>query len=312
MGPGLSARERRSVFVDAGGIRLHAVVDEPAAPGAGPARRAARAGDSSRPRSTEILVLHGFTGAAESMACIAEPLSTFARVARLELVGHGESEAPLLLAPYAMDACARQVAEASRALGFRRPHLLGYSMGGRAALAAALASPNAFASLILIGATAGIADPVARAERIAADRALADSIEQGGLERFVDAWMAQPLFASQARLGREALERARKQRLANRPFALANSLRGMGAGAQAPLHDQIARHADPVLLVVGAEDAKFRAIAEALARSLPAAQIAVIEGAGHAAHLEAPERVAAVVRTFVERVERAERDGDRA
>jgi len=283
---------------------LHAVVDGPVtdnddnADTADHARRATRAGNSPRP--PDILVLHGFTGAAESMACIAEPLSAWARVARLELVGHGESEAPQALEPYAMDVCARQIAEAARALGFTRPHLLGYSMGGRAALAAALASPESFAGLVLVGATAGIADPEARAERIAADRALADSIEQGGLERFVDAWMAQPLFASQARLGREVLERARKQRLTNRPFALANSLRGMGAGAQAPLHDQLARYADPVLLIVGEEDTKFRAIAEALARSLPAAQIAVIEGAGHAAHLEAPERVAAVVRAFVE------------
>jgi 2-succinyl-6-hydroxy-2,4-cyclohexadiene-1-carboxylate synthase len=299
----LSARESRSVFVDAGGIRLHAVIDEPDAPGApdaGHARGAARA--DRRPPLPEILVLHGFTGAAESMAGIAEPLSCWAQVARLELVGHGESEAPQALEPYAMDACARQIAEAARALRFTRPHLLGYSMGGRAALAAALASPESFAGLVLVGATAGIADPVARAERIEVDRTLADSIEQGGLERFVDAWMAQPLFASQARLGREVLERARKQRLANRPGALANSLRGMGAGAQAPLHDQLARYAGPVLLVVGEEDAKFRAIAEALALSLPDPQIAVIEGAGHAAHLEAPERVAAVVRTFVELV----------
>jgi 2-succinyl-6-hydroxy-2,4-cyclohexadiene-1-carboxylate synthase len=290
----VSTGERRSVFVEAGGLQLHAVVDEP---GTGGARGAAPAAGS--PRTPEILVLHGFTGAAPSMACIAEPLATWARVARLELVGHGESEAPLALAPYAMDACAAQIAEASRALGFARPHLLGYSMGGRAALAAALASPESFAGLVLVGATAGIADPVARAERVEADRALADSIEQGGLERFVDAWMAQALFASQSRLGREALERARKQRLSNRPAALANSLRGMGAGAQTPLYDQLPRHVGPVLLVVGEEDAKFRAIAKALAESLPDARIAVIEGAGHAAHLEAPDRVATVVRAFV-------------
>ena len=281
----MSARSSRSVFVEAGGIRLHAVVDE------------GRADDTRRAQSgaprPDILVLHGFTGAAESMACVAQRLSPWARVARLELVGHGESEAPRELAPYAMEACATQIAEAAHGLGLTRPHLLGYSMGGRAALAAALAQPNSFAGLVLVGATAGIADPKARAERVASDRALADSIEQGGLEGFVDAWMAQPLFASQARLGREALERARRQRLSNRPDALANSLRGMGAGAQ------LARYPGPVLLVVGEEDAKFRAIAQDLARSLPGAQVERIDGAGHAAHLEAPDRFAAVVRAFV-------------
>ncbi len=281
----MNASESRSVFVEAGGIRLHAVVDEP------------RAAAAPIP---ELLVLHGFTGAAESMEGVARGLASFARVARLELVGHGQSDAPESLAAYGMDACAAQIADAARGLHFERPHLLGYSMGGRAALAAAIARPEAFASLVLVGATAGIADPAARVERIAADVALAESILQGGLERFVDAWMAQPLFASQARLGRELLERARQQRLENRPHALAQSLRGMGAGAQAPLHALLERHRGPVLLVVGGEDAKFRAIASELARSFSDARVEVIEGVGHAAHLEAPARFAAVVQAFVE------------
>lgn len=283
----MSAGTRRSVFVEAGGIRLHAVVDEPA---------------TSLPSIPipEILVLHGFTGAAESMECVASGLSPFARVARLDLVGHGESDAPDSPAAYAMEACAAQIVEAARALGFERPHLLGYSMGGRAALAASIAKPDAFASLVLVGATAGIADPAARAERIASDEALADSIVAGGLERFVDAWMAQPLFASQARLRAAVLERARRQRLSNRPHALAHSLRGMGAGAQAPLHGALARQRSPVLLVVGGEDAKFCAIANALAGVLPDARVEVIAGVGHAAHLEAPDRFAALVRGFLE------------
>ena len=285
----MSSDAGRRVFVEAGGLRLHAVVDEPRD------RAAHRAGAPG----PDFLVLHGFTGAAESMEGVARRLCGWARVARLDLVGHGESEAPLALPPYAMEACATQVAEAALALGLERPYLLGYSMGGRAALAAALTRPHAFAGLVLVGATAGIADSTARAERVASDRALADSIERDGLERFVDAWMAQPLFASQARLGRDLLARARRQRLANRPAALANSLRGMGAGAQPPLHDRLDRYAGPVLLVVGEQDLKFRAIAQALARALPDARIEVIEGAGHAAHLEAPDRFAAAVRDFV-------------
>ncbi len=281
----------RSVFVEAGGLRLHAVVEAP-----GAARADGQAGRCARP---ELLALHGFTGSAESMAPVAHALAPFARVACLDLVGHGGSDAPHAPEPYAMDACAQQIADAARALGLGRPHLLGYSMGGRAALAAAIARPDAFASLVLVGATAGLADPAARAERIAADHALADSLARDGLEAFVERWMAQPLFASQARLGRAALEAARRQRLANRPHGLANSLRGMGAGAQAPLHDRLAALRLPVLLVVGEQDAKFRAIAEELAKALPAARIATIEGAGHAAHLEAPERVAAVVGAFL-------------
>ncbi|MEZ4331909.1 MAG: 2-succinyl-6-hydroxy-2,4-cyclohexadiene-1-carboxylate synthase [Myxococcota bacterium] len=284
----------RSVFVEAGGLRLHALVDEPVA---------------TRPDRPELLVLHGFTGCAASMAGVALALAADARVVRLELVGHGASDAPAAPALYAMAACAEQVGAAARALARARPHLLGYSMGGRAALAAALAAPEAFTSLILIGATAGIADPAARAERIASDERLALEIERDGLERFVDAWMEQPLFASQARLGPEARARARAERLAQRPHGLANSLRGMGAGAQLPLHDRLGELALPVLLVVGEADAKFRAIAAELARAIPHARVEVVPGAGHAAHLEAPDHFSAIVRAFLAEVGSAARAG---
>ncbi|MBW2422996.1 MAG: 2-succinyl-6-hydroxy-2,4-cyclohexadiene-1-carboxylate synthase [Deltaproteobacteria bacterium] len=293
----MSAPEVR--FVEAAGVRLRVLLDAAAAAGSGSTQRS-------------LLVLHGFTGDAESMACVTKGLGARARVARLELIGHGESEAPTAVVPYAMSACAEQIVAAADGLGLERPHLLGYSMGGRAALAAAVSAPDRFASLVLVGASAGIEEPEAREERIAADRDLAHRIESGGVERFVEAWMAQPLFASQARLGEGALSRARAQRLRNRPHGLANSLRGMGTGAQAPLHDRLPGLDLPVLLVVGEEDAKFRAIAASLGRLLPDARVCVLPEAGHAAHLEAPERFAEVVSDFLARVDARDRSAGRA
>ena len=268
----------KRVTVDAGGLRLQAVET-----GKGPG----------------VLVLHGFTGDAESMAPVAEALDARHRVVRLELVGHGGSDAPDDSRLYTMDACARQVRAAANALGLERPHLVGYSMGGRAALAAAIAFPEAFGRLVLIGATAGIEDSAARAERVVSDDALAARIVEEGIERFVEEWMALPLFASQRRLGSDALERARAQRLRNSPQALAASLRGMGAGAQTPLFDRLHEVRAPVLLVVGEEDAKFRAIARDLASRLSDARIACLPEAGHAAHLEAPRAFASVVGPFL-------------
>jgi 2-succinyl-6-hydroxy-2,4-cyclohexadiene-1-carboxylate synthase len=51
----------------------------------------------------------------------------------------------------------------------------------------------------------------------------------------------------------------------------------------------------PTLLVTGAEDAKFDAIAAAMQSRLPRARRAVIAGAGHAPHLERPAACAAAV-----------------
>ena len=246
-----------------------------------------------------VVVLHGFTGDAESMECVSQGLADRYRVLRLELVGHGKSDAPAELEAYSMSACAAQVGSVVKSLGLERPHLIGYSMGGRAALASVVAHPELFASLVLVGATAGIADPDSRDERIRSDRALADRIESSGVESFVDHWMSLPIFASQGRLGASALRRARAQRLRNSATGLAQSLRGMGAGAQSPLFADLPSIARPVLLVVGEEDAKFSAIAADLAAALPDARIASLPGAGHAAHLEAPKAFAAVVSGFL-------------
>ena len=283
----------RECFVEAAGVRLRAVTS---------------GGDRAPARP--VLVLHGFTGSAESMACVAEPLSRTRPVVRLELVGHGRSDAPEELAAYRMQACAEQIAAAVGSLGLERPHLIGYSMGGRAALVAGLAYPALFASLVLIGATPGLDDPSLRAERIAADEALADRIERDGLEAFVDHWMALPIFASQSRLGAEALAAARDERLRNRPHGLAHSLRGMGAGAQTPQHDRLSRFVNPVMLVVGEQDAKFRQLAARLEASMVDARTLVIPGVGHAAHLEAPDRFARAVDAFFAQVET--RDGAEA
>jgi 2-succinyl-6-hydroxy-2,4-cyclohexadiene-1-carboxylate synthase len=270
------------LFVDAEGVRLRVVLDGPSG------------------SNVPILLLHGFTGSSESMACVAGPLARTRRVGRIDLVGHGESDAPEELAAYSMQACVDQVLAVVDALGWEHPHLLGYSMGGRAALATAVARPERFASLILVGATAGIFEAEARRARVVADEALAARIERDGLEAFVDAWMALPLFASQKRLGTAALERARAERLRQRSHGLAQSLRGMGAGAQAPLFDRLDRVVAPVLLVAGEEDEKFQAIARALEVRLPDARRVVVPDAGHAAHLEAPIPFSRGVNAFLE------------
>jgi 2-succinyl-6-hydroxy-2,4-cyclohexadiene-1-carboxylate synthase len=244
-------------------------------------------------------VLHGFTGRAESMEPVAAGLRGAFRVVRLDLVGHGESDAPRDAAPYSMERCVDQVAAALDALGISRAHVIGYSMGGRTALSLAVRHPQRVLSAVLVGASAGLADPGARAARVLDDEALADSIEAEGLEPFVERWMALPLFASQRRLGPEFLARAREERLRNRPRGLAHSLRGMGSGAQPPLHDALPRVWAPVLLAVGAYDAKFQAIAADLAARLPDARIERIAAAGHACHLEQPETFLRAVRLFL-------------
>jgi 2-succinyl-6-hydroxy-2,4-cyclohexadiene-1-carboxylate synthase len=265
-----------------GGVNIHAVVE-----GEGP----------------PVVLLHGFTGCAASMAGTAAGLRERYQVIRIDLVGHGESDAPRDAAAYRMESCVDQVAGVVDALDVRPAHFIGYSMGGRVALALCAWRPELAASATLIGARAGIADEGERAARVRDDCALADRIEREGVPRFVDTWMALPLFASQRRLGEKALAAAREARLANRAHGLAISLRGMGAGAQPPLCGHLGRVRAPVCLVVGEEDARFRAIAEALARELPGSRVEVVPAAGHAAHLENPSAFLRITRRFLAEVD---------
>jgi 2-succinyl-6-hydroxy-2,4-cyclohexadiene-1-carboxylate synthase len=176
---------------------------------------------------------------------------------------------------------------------------VGYSLGGRLCLRLALDRPDLVEGLVLVGASPGIADPVARAERRAADEALAAEVERDGVAAFLDRWLAGPLFAT---LGAGAAGRA--ERLANAPEGLAYALRRLGTGVQEPLWDRLAGLRPPALLLAGERDAKFAALAHQMAAAIgPGARVALVPGAGHAAHLERPAATAALIEAFLAGVE---------
>lgn len=165
-----------------------------------------------------------------------------------------------------------------------RATYVGYSMGGRLCLHAALARPDLVRGLVLVSATGGIDDDLERAARRRADDALADRIETIGVPAFVDEWLAQPLFA-----GLDPAAAGCAERLTNTTRGLASSLRLAGTGTQAPLWDRLAGVDVPTLVIAGALDTKFVVLGERLAASIPDATLAVVDGAGHTVHLERPD-----------------------
>lgn len=247
-----------------------------------------------------VVILHGFTGSAHSMRGIAQPLAGQYETIVPDLPGHGRSTG-LAAGRYAFEQCVQDLVATLERDGHERAHWIGYSMGARLALGCAVRHPRSVASLVLIGARAGIAEEGERAARRRADESLARRIEAHGIEAFVDEWMAQPLFATQRRLGPAFLEEQRRARLANDPHELAASLRGLGPAAQPALFAELARVTVPVLLVAGELDSAFIASSRELARRLPAAEVCEIADAGHAPHLERPDAVLHVVREFLRR-----------
>lgn len=242
-----------------------------------------------------IMLLHGFSGDISTMAQLTSRLSRVAEVVVPDLVGHGRSSVPHRTECYSVNAMVSHAVAISESQIAGSFHLVGYSMGGRVALTMACRHPHLLRSLTLIGASAGLASQSARKKRQAADLELADRIERLGLEWFVDHWMNNPLFATQSRLGADHLLQARKQRLANSTEGLARSLRAAGTGVMQPLHDELVNCAVPTLFIAGSEDPKFVGIANDLASLMPVASVAKIANAGHAAHIEQPDEVAAAI-----------------
>jgi 2-succinyl-6-hydroxy-2,4-cyclohexadiene-1-carboxylate synthase len=232
-----------------------------------------------------VVFLHGFTHTGASWDPVVAALGERYRALAPDIRGHGASSA---LEPVTLAAVLRDLT------GLAPPQftLVGYSMGGRIALHAALAFGARIERLVLLGASPGLADPEERKARRADDEQLAGEIERSSIDAFAERWAQTPLLAGQPP---EVLAAVHADRLRNHPAGLARALRGLGTGALSSLWDRLGAVGMPVTLVVGERDEKFRAIATQMISALPDAELIVVPGAGHAVHLEAPEAVAAVI-----------------
>ena len=236
----------------------------------------------------DVVLLHGFTHTGASWDPVVAALGERYRALAPDIRGHGSAAAR---EPVTREAVLDDLA----ALAPARFTLVGYSMGGRLALhaAAAPALSERIERLVLIGASPGIADPAERNARRAADDALADQVEDSNIEEFAQRWAQTPMLAGQPP---ELAAAIHADRLRSQSAGLARALRGLGTGALPSLWDRLSEVRAPVTLIVGERDAKFSGIASDVARALADGKVVVVHGAGHAVHLEAPEKVALLIR----------------
>jgi 2-succinyl-6-hydroxy-2,4-cyclohexadiene-1-carboxylate synthase len=229
-----------------------------------------------------IVLLHGFTNTGASWDPVVTALGERYRALAPDIRGHGAASERR---PVTLSAVLHDIDE----LAPGRFTLVGYSMGGRIALHAALAFPQRVARLALIGASPGIADPLERGARRRADEELAHEVSRSSIEEFAARWARTPVLAGQAP---EVVATAHRDRLRSTPPGLAEALRGLGAGALPSLWKRLGELRPPVTLIVGERDAKFTETAHRMQDLIPRARVEVVRGAGHAVHLEAPELVA--------------------
>src|SRR5436309_3091100 len=109
----------------------------------------------------DVVFLHGFTHTGASWDPVVAALGERYRALAPDIRGHGSASAR---SPVSLEAVLDDLA----ALAPARFTLVGYSMGGRLALHAALALGARIDRLVLISSSPGLADPGERATRRAA------------------------------------------------------------------------------------------------------------------------------------------------
>jgi 2-succinyl-6-hydroxy-2,4-cyclohexadiene-1-carboxylate synthase len=175
--------------------------------------------------------------------------------------------------------------------------VVGYSMGGRLALAAALRRPPKFGALVLVGTSAGIEDAAAREERRRSDDELADWLEHHTIEEFAERWESQPVFATQPP---ELVTAQRPGRLSHDPARLAQLLRSAGQGMFDPVWDELERIDCPVLAIAGERDERYADASFRIAERVKHGRARLVPGAGHAPQLEKPGEFAALLLEFLD------------
>ena len=240
---------------------------------------------SNQGAAQTIAFLHGFTQTRRSMTGLINEmssLSTLFSAITVDAPLHGDSQHVVTDLAGAADALVDTCGSAV---------YLGYSMGARICLHAAIQHPVEVQALILISGTAGIIDPTQRAHRKEADNELADHVEQVGTPQFISEWLSKPMFALLPNNPQEIA-----QRCTNTAISLATSLRMCGTGTQESLWDVLPALSMPVLLIAGAHDEAFCQHARRMKELIGSnATVQIVQDAGHSVHLEQPQTTAQLI-----------------
>jgi pimeloyl-ACP methyl ester carboxylesterase len=251
-----------------------------------------------------LVLVHGFGGAKEDFSDQLDDLARDHRVITLDLRGHGESEGPEDPARYSLDRFAADLGNVLDALGIGSCALLGHSMGGMIVRRFVLASPQRVDALILMDTAPG---PVPGLDGEMIDLGVQIANEQGmdELKRVMDAFSPLDTPAYQRTLA----ERPGYREFGDRKWAALS--RAMWVTMSIEIRDQPDQLAElatvhcPTLVLVGVEDVPFRRVSEAMAATIPGAQLVVIPDAGHSPQFENGPAWLATLRAFLARIDAA-------
>jgi 2-succinyl-6-hydroxy-2,4-cyclohexadiene-1-carboxylate synthase len=248
-----------------------------------------------------VLFLHGFLGDKTEWDPVVPAFEDRFHCLAIDLPGHGESRIAV------GDSCsfvetATAIIDLVDEAGAATFSMVAYSLGGRLALYVSTIYAMRIDALVLESASPGLRHPEERAARRDSDDALARRLESEDLGAFLVNWYRQPIFAP---LQRDPIRLASliERRATQDGKQLAVALRGLGTGVQPSLWAEWENNHIPTMLIAGALDAKYEAIARAMGERCDAAQVEIVPNCGHNVHFENPSVYTERVGAFLNRLQ---------
>jgi len=251
-----------------------------------------------------VVLLHGIAGTSKSWEPLMAQLSRQYRVIAPDLIGHGESAKPP--GDYSLGAYANQVRDLLEALGEERGTIVGHSLGGGIALQFAYQYPERCERLVLVssGGLGREVHPLLRAAALpgaelvlpvlsaVAARSVGTAMKVLGRLGFGDSTDLVEAWRSFVSLGEFTARRA-----------FLTTVRGIIdlRGQRVSAVEKLYLTADLPMLIVWGDQDPLIPVAHAYRTHevTPRSQLEIFEGAGHYPHLDAPERFAASLLTFL-------------
>lgn len=230
-----------------------------------------------------LIFLHGFMGRGHDFKSLATRLSSHYNCYLIDLPGHGRSKEHIQKFTH-MDQIISILLEWSQSL--HKPHLFGYSMGGRLALGLSLDPKSPFEKVIIESANPGLEDEKSRATRWQHDQKLLENIhETKDFKKFLEDWYRQDIFcklSSHPQFSQLVEDRINHQDT----HYLKKALEVYSVGKQADYWKQLATGAglQPLFYIYGEHDLKYCSIGERLKTC--GYSVLEIPKAGHNTHFE--------------------------
>lgn len=244
-------------------------------------------------RGRPLLCLHGLGCDHHMFDDLSRELSPSFRVVRMALRGHGRSDDPRR--HWSVKDVAGDILAVMDRLDLRQTVLVGHSLGGMAALQAALLAPHRISAMVLIATSAEEEAPKRKAQL----ESLALAIRLTGLRKGMLRIAAEGFFSPQfrAKHPEKVAEWCRRWR-AMPKHALLHALHAVGE--RPSVMRRLGEIAIPVLVACGEQDTiADPAHAAAMVAALPDATLAVVPDTGHALPIECPRQLAVLMRDFM-------------